>query len=59
MKALWLAVVVHSLFLITVVSVSARMVVDQTGVPMEIPENPERVISLAPSITEMVFFITG
>lgn len=33
----------------------ARWVVDQTGRRVDIPENPQRLISLAPSITETLF----
>jgi iron complex transport system substrate-binding protein len=34
---------------------SARRVTDQTGRSVEIPEKPQRLISLAPSITETLF----
>ena len=34
---------------------SARMVTDQTGRRVNIPENPRRLISLAPSITETLY----
>ncbi len=54
-KTLRLVLMLHLLLLAAIAPVSARMVVDQTGVKMEIDENPVRVISLAPSITEMVF----
>jgi cobalamin transport system substrate-binding protein len=37
------------------VSRSARQVTDQTGRSVEIPERPERLVSLAPSITETLF----
>lgn len=34
---------------------SARLVVDQTGREVRVPDNPQRVIALAPSLTEMVY----
>jgi len=33
----------------------ARTVVDQTGEHLEIPDMPQRVLALAPSLTEMIF----
>jgi cobalamin transport system substrate-binding protein len=33
----------------------ARTVIDQLGRHITVPENPERIVSLAPSITEIVF----
>jgi len=35
--------------------VRGEMITDQLGRQMDVPENPQRVISLAPSITEIVF----
>ena len=32
-----------------------EMITDQLGRQIEVPENPQRIISLAPSITEIVF----
>jgi iron complex transport system substrate-binding protein len=40
---------------LTVVSSSARKATDQTGRSVNIPEKPERLISLAPSITETLY----
>ncbi len=37
------------------VPAGARMLVDQTGRTIEVPESPQRVVSLAPSITEIVY----
>lgn len=37
------------------VSASARTVVDPVGRRMQIPRKPERIVALAPSITEIVF----
>lgn len=34
---------------------SARMVVDQLGRPVNLPDDPQRIVSLAPNITEIVF----
>jgi iron complex transport system substrate-binding protein len=34
---------------------SARIVIDQTGRRVNVPENPKRLISLAPSITETLY----
>ena len=42
-------------FIIPVVPANGRLAVDQTGEKIEIPTQPGRVISLAPSLTEMVF----
>jgi iron complex transport system substrate-binding protein len=36
---------------------SARLVTDQTGRRVEVPENPQRLISLAPSITETLYVL--
>lgn len=38
-------------------SVKMRKLVDQTGRKIEIPKNPKRVISLTPSITEIIYDI--
>ena len=38
---------------------SARTVTDQLGRTLEVPDTPRRIVSLAPSITEMVFFLGG
>ncbi len=54
-KTLCLVLMVHSLLLAALAPVNAKMVIDQTGAKIELDENPGRVISLAPSITEMVF----
>jgi iron complex transport system substrate-binding protein len=35
----------------------AKTVIDQTGRKLKIPDNPQRVISLAPNITEIIFAI--
>jgi iron complex transport system substrate-binding protein len=45
---------VFSCFLITV-DASAGHVIDQVGRPVEVPDNPERIIALAPSITEIIY----
>jgi len=34
---------------------SARPVIDQIGRPVEVPDNPVRIIALAPSITEIIY----
>jgi iron complex transport system substrate-binding protein len=47
-----------SLFLcqcILISSLSAREVTDQTGRTITVPDTPQRVVALAPSITEIVF----
>lgn len=33
----------------------SRQVVDPTGRPVQMPQNPERVVALAPSVTEIVY----
>lgn len=40
---------------VAALSFSARMVTDQTGRSVNIPEKPTRIVSLAPSITETLF----
>jgi iron complex transport system substrate-binding protein len=40
---------------VSAASLSARMVTDQTGRQVNIPDHPQRVISLAPSITETLY----
>ncbi len=42
-------------FTLLVAPVTARLIVDQTGEKIELPEDPKRVLSLAPSLTEMIF----
>ncbi len=42
-------------FTLTVAPLCARLVVDQTGEKIELPAEPTRVLSLAPSLTEMVY----
>jgi iron complex transport system substrate-binding protein len=56
MKIFRLVLLVYCLFFsVHVAQVDARLVVDQTGEKIDIPDNPQRVISLAPSLTEMIF----
>lgn len=56
MKTFGLALLLHCVFLtIVVVPVNSRVVADQTGEKIEVPANPKRVLSLAPSLTEMIF----
>jgi len=56
MKTFGLALFLHCvLFTIVVVPVSSRLITDQTGEKIEVPAHPKRVLSLAPSITEMIF----
>ena len=38
-----------------IASAKTRTLVDQTGRTVEIPESPKRVVSLAPSITEIIY----
>lgn len=42
-----------------VAGAGSRMLVDQTGVQVEIPVTPRRVLSLAPSITEMIYSLAA
>ena len=37
------------------ISASAKMVIDQTGRQVLVPDDPKRVVALAPNITEIVF----
>jgi len=50
-----LAVTVFALSLAAASMGEARLVRDQLGREVLVPDNPERVVSLAPSITEIVF----
>ena len=50
-----LAVAVFALFLAAASMGEARLVRDQLGREVMAPDNPERVVSLAPSITEIIF----
>ncbi|MBW1649339.1 MAG: ABC transporter substrate-binding protein [Deltaproteobacteria bacterium] len=36
-----------------------KTVIDQTGRKLTIPDNPQKIISLAPSVTEIIFAIKG
>lgn len=54
--------IIYNLLLILILTlfpcledVRGEIIVDQLGRQIEVPENPQRVISLAPSITEIVF----
>ena len=42
-------------FTLIVAPASGRLMVDQTGAEIELPTKPQRVLTLAPSLTEMVF----
>jgi iron complex transport system substrate-binding protein len=56
LKIVGLALLVYCFFFtIPVAPASARLIVDQTGEKIDVPAQPKRVISLAPSLTEMVF----
>lgn len=56
MKTCGLALIFLIFIFTTIVAeVNARLIVDQTGEKIEVPEKPRRVLSLAPSITEMIF----
>jgi len=48
---LWLGLLIH----LSALPLHARMVTDQTGRRVNVPENPQRLISLAPSITETLY----
>jgi len=39
----------------TIPTVSAREVTDQTGRRVNVPDNPQRIVSIAPSITETLY----
>ena len=42
-------------FLAPTATCGAKTVVDQLARRLEIPDNPQRVVSLAPNITEIIF----
>lgn len=44
-----------SLIFILILSAEARVVTDDTGRAVNVPENPKRIVAFAPSITEIVF----
>jgi len=44
-----------ALLAIVAVKASARQIIDQTGRRVNVPDRPQRLISLAPSITEVVY----
>jgi len=46
---------VTGLLLATNLPSSARMIVDQLGRPVNLPDNPRRIVALAPNITEIMF----
>ncbi len=51
-----LVLLVYCLFsALTMVQAGTRQIVDQTGEKVEVPTQPQRVLSLAPSLTEMIF----
>jgi iron complex transport system substrate-binding protein len=50
-----IVILVFLAFLFAAEDAIARHVIDQVGRAVEVPENPERVIALAPSITEIIF----
>ena len=54
---LWLFTVSVFTGLILPVDLAARAVIDQLGRNVRVPETPRRVVSLAPSITEIIFSI--
>ncbi len=54
----WLALILSTAVIMAVtpaVGMAARTVVDPLGRRMQIPQKPERIVALAPSITEIVF----
>ncbi|MGO8735234.1 MAG: ABC transporter substrate-binding protein [Terriglobia bacterium] len=53
--AVWLYVVGVALSILLPVVASARNVIDQTGRTVNVPDNPHRLVSLAPNITEIVY----
>jgi iron complex transport system substrate-binding protein len=56
MKKFVLILLSYCFFLtITIAPASARLLVDQTGEKIDLPDEPRRVLALAPSLTEMIF----
>jgi iron complex transport system substrate-binding protein len=56
MKKLGLVLLSYCFVLtITIAPVSAGLLVDQTGEKIDLPDEPRRVLALAPSLTEMIF----
>ncbi len=56
MKIFGLVLMSYCIFTtLAVTPLSARLIIDQTGEKIELPREPQRVITLAPGLTEMVF----
>lgn len=58
LSGLWIMIIAVAMLVFTtaaVVTADARWVQDQTGRKLWIPDKPLRVVSLAPSITEIIF----
>jgi len=51
-KAIWM---VPLLFAFLINCLSAKVVTDEVGRKVELPDNPQRIVSLAPNITETLF----
>jgi cobalamin transport system substrate-binding protein len=50
-----LLLIIYCFLTIPVTSTNARVMVDQTGAKVDLPTEPQRVISLAPGLTEMIY----
>jgi iron complex transport system substrate-binding protein len=46
-----------AVILLSCIPATAKMVVDQLGRQLELPDDPQRIVSLAPSITEIIFHL--
>ena len=58
MKYRWqfiILLVSTSLYLTVVVQATAGIVIDQLGRQVNVPDDPQRIVSLAPNITEIIF----
>ncbi len=50
-----IGMVAVGLVLLAAAPAAARSLLDQAGRRVEIPERPERIVALAPSVTEIIF----
>lgn len=57
-RSVWISIIAITVIFISVLPAGGadrRRLVDQTGREIRVPENPQRVVALAPSITEIIF----
>ena len=50
-----MSIVILSLSALPTVVVAERTIIDQLGRQVNVPDSPQRIVSLAPNITEIIF----